>query len=392
MVMRRSYGRARPPDFARPGHLARDGRNRPAGVRSSASRTASAASAVRRTRSSMSRSAGGADEHAPGARDVPAERGDRALGGLEPARRAARGLDRPAAVVDLAAAAAAAHAHEHRADLVEALVARLGLLEQDRDVVGGDVGHPRAHARARREQRARRGDVALDPLALGSSVARAPGGPAERVARVLGRAGHQVRLGAAGEQQLDRARAGPTCPRSAGRCPRRPRARAAGRRPRAAARRRRRGRRWRTSAAARRRRGAATAPGRPGRRLAADDRAEPRRHRVGVRVRAGLGEHRHQRLVAAAGRVRVRRQPVAVARLEVGAVRDQQPRGLLPARPQQRVAQLGVGRAQVAALEQQPLHVRPPLRVAERVRVRAPSRRARAGSRGTRCSRASTEW
>ncbi|HKG63210.1 MAG TPA: hypothetical protein VKB28_04010 [Solirubrobacteraceae bacterium] len=50
-------------------------------------------------------------------------------------------------------------------------------------------------------------------------------------------------------------------------------------------------------------------------------------------------------------------------------MRDQQPRGLLAAHPQQRVAQLGVRRAQVTALEQQPLHVGPPLRVAERVRV-----------------------
>ena len=48
---------------------------------------------------------------------------------------------------------------------------------------------------------------------------------------------------------------------------------------------------------------------------------------------------------------------------------DQQARRLLPARPQPRVAQLRVRRAQVAALEQQPLHVRPALRVAERVRA-----------------------
>ena len=76
--------------------------------------------------------------------------------------------------------------------------------------VGSDVGRPLGDARARREQRAGGADVALDALTRRIERSRAPGRPAERVGRMLGRTGDQVRLGAAGEQQLDRARPAPS--------------------------------------------------------------------------------------------------------------------------------------------------------------------------------------
>ena len=103
--------------------------------------------------------------------------------------------------------------------------------------------------------------------------------------------------------------------------------------------------------------------------LAAHDRSDELRGRVELGARTRRREQLHRGRVLEAGGAHVRRPPVAVARVERGAVLDQQLHDLGVAGVQERVAQLRVRRAQVALLEQHAQLRRVLDRVAERVGV-----------------------